>query len=233
MNLSHRLSKISKEIKKGEAMADIGTDHGFLPIYLIKNNISPKAIMCDISSDSLSKAIENCKLYDKNYPWDWRVGDGLQVIENGEVESLVIAGMGGILMTEILGEDLNKTKSFKKIILQPRSNAGFLRKWIKENGFTEINVGLAEERNKFWEIITIIPEKPIHLEIPLDILREKDSHLVKKYLREKGNKYKFILSKLDNNFKHKNKLQSCEEALEWIDYLEKRYFAEEEVINEQ
>ena len=153
--LSERLQVIADLIEYGETMADIGTDHGFLPVYLIKTGKCPYAIATDISQNSLKKA-ENLILSEGalNY-CSARVGNGLDPIENAEVDDVVIAGMGGILMTEILSADLNKSRSFKKFILQPRSKLYYLRKWIRDNGFTIKKESIVKEGERFCEILLV------------------------------------------------------------------------------
>lgn len=134
--LTNRLKAIALEINQGETMADIGTDHGFLPLFLWQSGKCPKVIMTDVSQGSLQKAIDNCEKEQPGKLFDCRLGDGLQVVGRGEVDTVVIAGMGGILISEIMGEDLEKTKTFPKFILQPRSAIGELRHWLFHHGFS-------------------------------------------------------------------------------------------------
>ena len=159
INLSDRLKKIADEIEAGETVADIGTDHGFLPIYLWENGKSPKVIMTDVSAGSLEKAHQNCTELHPDVHFDLRLGSGLEVIEPAEVDSVVLAGMGGILMSEILGADIEKARSYKKLILQPRTDVGKLRFWLYDNGFKIINEGLVRERKFICEILTVIPRE--------------------------------------------------------------------------
>ena len=157
IKLTDRLQLLADQINQDETMADIGTDHGFLPIYLWENEISPKVIMADISPGSLQKARVNCY---ENYPdekFDLRLGNGIQILENGEVDAVVIAGMGGKLMTEILGENLEKSKSFGKLILQPRNGQAKLRSWLLENGFSIVKESLVKENKYICEVITVVP----------------------------------------------------------------------------
>ena len=157
IKLTDRLQVLADQIRQDETMADIGTDHGFLPIYLWENEISPKVIMADISPGSLQKARVNCY---ENYPdekFDLRLGNGIQILENGEVDAVVIAGMGGKLMTEILGENLEKSKSFGKLILQPRNGQAKLRSWLIENGFSIVKESLVRENKYICEVITVVP----------------------------------------------------------------------------
>lgn len=155
--LSVRLQKIADRINEGETMADIGTDHGFLPIYLIENDISPYVIMADVSRPSLMKGSDNLDMLGADRKRaDFRVGDGISVLERGEVDTVVIAGMGGMLIRDIMSADMEHTCSFRKYILQPRTRQGHLRKWLLENGFTIIHEDLVEEGRFIPEIITVL-----------------------------------------------------------------------------
>ncbi len=155
--LSIRLQKIADRINEGETMADIGTDHGFLPIYLIENDISPSVIMTDVSRPSLMKGSDNLDMLgaDRDRA-DFRVGDGISVLKSGETDAVVIAGMGGMLIRDIMSVDMDHTCSFRKYILQPRTRQGHLRKWLLENGFTIIHEDLVEEGRFIPEIITAL-----------------------------------------------------------------------------
>lgn len=158
INLSDRLQRIADNINKGETMADIGTDHGFLPIYLIQKGVSPKVIMSDVSKPSLMKAKQNSDIYigEAQENIDFRVGDGLSVLKAAEVDVVVIAGMGGKLIRDILSEDTMLTCSFKKFIFQPRIGQGALRRWLLENGFIIIREELVTEGRHIPEIITAL-----------------------------------------------------------------------------
>ena len=141
-------------------MADIGTDHGFLPIYLVEKEISPNAIMADVSAPSLEKGRKNARMTVEDLKTleklDFRVGDGLRVIERGEVDAIVIAGMGGKLIRDIMAADLEHTFSFRKFILQPRIGQGHLRKWLLEKGFAIVSEDLVVEGDYIPEIITVL-----------------------------------------------------------------------------
>jgi len=154
MTLSSRLQMIADEIKHGETMADIGTDHGFLPSYLVKQGICPKVILTDISHRSLQKSMNNVG---EGSAFDFRLGDGISVLEIGEVDIVTIAGMGGILMSQILGADEGKAKSFKKYILQPRNNQSRLRYWLAANEFVIEKELLVREGKYICEILVASP----------------------------------------------------------------------------
>lgn len=196
MKLSDRLELIANEITKGETMADIGTDHGFLPMYLYENCISPKVIMADVSKDSLGKAMENGKLFYPDMNFDYRLGSGVEVLDFNEVDAVVIAGMGGILMTEILGNDLKKSHSFKKYILQPRNNVGFLRKWLGQNGFYIKKEQLVRESRFIWEVLTVVNDDDIYYDFPKNLILDRND-LTIEYLNTKLNIEKYILENLN------------------------------------
>lgn len=158
IKLTERLKCLADQIEQNETMADIGTDHGFLPIYLWENEISPKVIMADISAGSLEKARCNCEELYPDVDFDLRLGNGIQILENGEVDAVVIAGMGGKLMAQILEEDMEKTRSIRKLIMQPRNGQGKLRYWLIKNGFSIVKESLVREGKYICEIITAVPE---------------------------------------------------------------------------
>lgn len=218
MNLTDRLSYLANQINKGETMADIGTDHGFLPIYLTEKGICEKAIMCDISSGSLDKARENCMKHNSKHLWDLRLGNGLEKIAMGEVDVIVIAGMGGILMTKIIGDDIEKSRSFRRFILQPRNNHGYLRKWLYENGFYIIDEGIVDEDSNLCEIITAVPICQHHYEYPINLLC-KPSSIVLEYLRKEYQKIRNINEKIKVNSSDLTKYYENLDKLSWLEYL--------------
>ncbi len=162
MKLSERLQYIADEIQKGETMADIGTDHGFLPLYLLEKKKCPKVIMADISPGSLKKAEINLKLVKPKGDYELRLGDGIDVLSDREVDVVVIAGMGGLLIADILEWNLHKSRSVRRYILQPRNNPGKLRHWLLLNGFSIVKEGIVREGKFLCEIFTVESgEKPV------------------------------------------------------------------------
>ncbi|XVG95023.1 tRNA (adenine(22)-N(1))-methyltransferase [Eubacteriales bacterium KG127] len=213
--LSERLYTLAAGINQGETMADIGTDHGFLPAYLIENQISPWAIAIDVSANSLKKAEKfNCKnLY-------CRLGDGIKVLKDGEVDVIVIAGMGGILISEILGDDLDKSRSFNRFILQPRSKVGYLRRWLNDNGFTISHEDIVCEVDKLWEILTVVPTQKCHYDYPFDLVNYPNKY-TERYLNFHIKKNQYILDNISNNLSNTCKIQSIRETVGHLENLKK------------
>lgn len=218
--LSERLYTLAKGIHPGETMADIGTDHGFLPGYLIENHISPWAIAVDVSADSLKKA-ENLGLEKISC----RLGDGIKVLEPGEVDVIVMAGMGGILISEILGYDLKKTKTFKRFILQPRSKVGYLRKWLKNEGFTLAHETLVEEGDNLCEILTVVPEEACHYDYPFDLIN-CPNEFTGRYLDIHIAKHRYILDSISNTESNGEKISEVKKTIEHLQHLKKLFLQE-------
>lgn len=157
--LTERLQSIANQINKGERVADIGTDHGYLPLYLYEQGITENPIMADVSQGSLNKAKENAKRMFPGKKFDFRLGDGLEVIEKGEVDTVIMAGIGGNLTIEILDWDISKVFTFKKMILQPRNNGGNLRAYLYNMGFKLRELTIVPEDRRFCEIMTVAVPK--------------------------------------------------------------------------
>ena len=179
MNLSNRFKKIADFVPINSIVGDIGCDHGYIPIYLIKNNISKKLIAIDISQNSIEKTVENVKNNNLEGDIEIRLGDGLDKILPFEIDTVIIAGMGGLLIKDILDKDKVKTNTITNFILQPNIASKELREYLYENNFEIIDEGLAKEGDKFYEIIyakkgKAFVEKNIYYEIGEKLIRKKD-----------------------------------------------------------
>ena len=122
MELSKRLNLIANYIDKCDTLVDVGTDHGYIPIYSVLKDICKKSIATDINKDPLDKAKLNSIFEGVDESVEVRLGGGLEPITKGEAQGLVIAGMGGNLIRDILEADKEKAKGFDFIILQPAQN---------------------------------------------------------------------------------------------------------------
>ena len=98
MELSIRLKTVAEAVTKGNRVADVGTDHGYVPIYLVKNNLSPAGIAMDVNKGPLEKAQEHIREEKLGGKIATRLGNGLAPLEPGETDTVIIAGMGGDLI---------------------------------------------------------------------------------------------------------------------------------------
>ncbi|MCM1990809.1 tRNA (adenine(22)-N(1))-methyltransferase [Oceanirhabdus seepicola] len=156
MEISRRLDEIINMIDKCESLADIGTDHGYLAIKAIKTSKVKRAIASDINKGPLMKAQKNIEKYNINENIECRLGSGLETLNIGEVDCIVIAGMGGNLIRDILLKSSEIAKSTTQAILQPTQNPEVLRKFLVENGYRILEENLCIDNNIFYEMIKVI-----------------------------------------------------------------------------
>jgi tRNA (adenine22-N1)-methyltransferase len=169
MRISSRIEEMVRAVGRGESAADIGTDHAYVPLILYRDGISPEVIMSDISEGSLAKARASFHDAGIDVPDSWfRTADGLDGIRAGEVDDVIIGGLGGLTMIGILSKDIAKTKSFRRLILQPRNNSGSLRYFLFVNGFDIVAEKLCEEGKFVCEVITAVPTCVTRREPPYD-----------------------------------------------------------------
>lgn len=155
IKLSNRLQTVARHIPAGCTVADIGTDHGYLPVFLAINDISPKIIAADRNKGPLSSAEQLIGLLSLENQISTRLGDGLSVLAAGEAEVICIAGMGGMTICDILAADMDKAKRAKRMILQPQRNVAAVRNFLAENGFRLVAEDLAEDDGFYYEILVV------------------------------------------------------------------------------
>jgi tRNA (adenine22-N1)-methyltransferase len=168
---TERLAVLAAYVSHGDRVADIGTDHAYLPIHLLRQGISRRAILTDIGEGPLARARENILRAYKNEKIDaedghirtadgeykLRLGDGLMPIEAGEADTAIIAGMGGELIARILDADRDRTNSIGRYVLQPRTKSMALREYLLRGDYRIVDEDLAEERGRICEIIIASP----------------------------------------------------------------------------
>ena len=145
MQLSKRLEAIASMVTPGNRLVDVGCDHGYLPIALVRRQIIPSAIAMDVRSGPLGRAKENIEAYGLNPYIETRLSDGLEALQPGEGDTLSVAGMGGPLIERILSRNVEVSESFQELILQPQSEIGNFRRYLVECGFT------VSQEDMVWE----------------------------------------------------------------------------------
>ena len=200
MELSKRLNFIINNIDKVSVLADVGTDHGYIPLYATQNGLCHKAIAIDINKDPLDKARLNAILEGAGDEIEFRLGDGLNPLKKDEVEAVVIAGMGGNLIRDILEENIEKVASFNYLILVPAQNPEVLREYLYNNDYEIICENLCEEDGIYYELFKVRKKDgesmaldSIYHEGSPKLLMQKHP-LMKDYLNSKLDNYKKILS---------------------------------------
>ena len=133
--ISKRLLCCASMVQSGSRVADIGTDHGYLGIYLLQSGAARHVIACDLRKDPLENARRNAKLFGVDGEMKLRLSDGLEKILPDEVDTVVMAGMGGDLIQKILSQCPWRKREGLQFILQPQSAGNVLRRWLCEDGF--------------------------------------------------------------------------------------------------
>ncbi len=135
MKLSPRLKMVAEMVRPGLVPADIGTDHAYIPIYLLRKQVCPSAIAADVKQGPLENATRRVALAGLRDKIDVRLSDGLDRIESHEAQDIILAGMGGMLIVELLARTPWLRNSEKRLLLQPMSHAEVVREYLCKNGF--------------------------------------------------------------------------------------------------
>lgn len=156
MQLSKRLQAVANFVTKGNTVADIGTDHGYIPIYLCEEGITPRAIAMDINQGPLKRAEENIQLHGLNNRITTRLSDGVTALSKEESDTVIIAGMGGGLVKKILSEGTEVLKSVKEFVLQPQSELKEVREFLRENHYCIIDEDMVLDGGKYYPIMKVV-----------------------------------------------------------------------------
>ena len=175
----NRLECIKSMVTKCRTVADIGTDHGYVAEMLLNDKTCQKVIATDLNEGPLNRATEYLTSKNLNVKCDFRLGSGLSVLNENEADAIVIAGMGGELISDILEKSNNIAKEVSQLILQPMTTAEKLRRYLYENGFKIIDEKIAKEFHHYYFIIKAVPgysesQDEIYYEFSRHLIEKKD-----------------------------------------------------------
>lgn len=213
--LTPRLEMILKHIK-GSSVADIGTDHAYIPIELAKDITYRTIIATDLRLGPLKIAHANLCKYGLEHRVELRLGSGILPITPGETDTVIIAGMGGLLVADILAEAMEQAKQAKLLLLQPMNAQAELRKWLCEHQFQIIEEDIAIEGFKVYNLLLVVYggcnfyQKEIDYHIP-------DSLLGHRYFDQLAEKKQREFGKIVAGLKHS--LQPDAEKLAYYEQL--------------
>ena len=157
VRLSPRLESIAGLVTPGNRLADIGTDHAYLPIWLCQQERIPSAIAADLRPGPLKAAAANIRLAGMDGRIQTRLSDGLSHFREDEADTLTIAGMGGKLICRILGQRPELLRQFHEILLQPQSEVGDVRRFLLQNAYGIVEETCTEDEGKFYPVIRAVP----------------------------------------------------------------------------
>ena len=217
MELSKRLYAVAGLVTEGASVADIGTDHGYVPIYLIKNNIASKVIAMDINKGPLERARMHIIGHGLKGQIETRLSDGLKNLEPGEVDAFIAAGMGGGLVIKILEDSKAVVDSLKFAVLQPQSEIAKVRKYLNRNGLVIIDEDMVEEDGKFYPMMKVVHGEPQAYEeyeyIFGKILLEKKHPVLHKFLLREQYIQESIVEQLSRHIGSESAEQRTREIL--------------------
>jgi len=205
INISNRLKTIGDFVIDNSKVVDVGCDHGLLSIYVYQNKKNVSIIATDVNASPLNEAKNNIKNYKLENKIETRISDGLKNIEKKEFDTIVIAGMGGNTIVDILSDDLDKTCSSKRIIIQANNNINRVRKYLVNNNFKIEDEKIVKE-NDIISIIVLFAKNEKNIKYSKDeilfgpILIKENSELFNELLSNDLKKYNIILSKIPKKY---------------------------------
>lgn len=220
MQLSKRLLMVTNFVRKGSVVADVGCDHAYISIYLIQSNIAKKTYALDINRGPLEKAKANIASNNLSNYIETRLSNGLQKLPPDQVDTIVIAGMGGPLAINILTDGKESVDCATELVLQVQSELDKVRLYLHTINFMIVEESMCKEDGKFYTAIHAvkgIQEKPynsIELKYGRYLLENKNIAL-KEYLGIEYKKALSIKKKLEseNSDKAKMRLKSLYEEI--------------------
>ena len=225
INLSKRLKEVTKFTVQGKPIADIGSDHAYVPIYLIQHDMTTSAIAGEVAKGPYGHAIEIVEQYGLENSVDVRFGDGLNVLKlNEDIGTIFICGMGGLLIAEIIsaGKEKGLLPQEARLVLQPNNNEENLREYLAENYFQIVEESIVEDNRKMYEIIVaeLSDIKPAYSKDELvfgpKLLERKNQTFLDKWRKELAKNENIL-----NNLKNTENNEKIELLINHINQIEK------------
>lgn len=159
IRLSKRLTALANMVTDGNRLADIGTDHGYIPIYLCQTGKIPSALAMDIGKGPLQQAQTHIAEHGLSEQIKTRLSDGMSALQFGEADTILIAGMGGGLVMKILSEGAEKLTGKEELILQPQSEIALVREFLRVRNFQILNEDMILEDGKYYPMMKVSQQK--------------------------------------------------------------------------
>lgn len=201
MELSKRLQAVADLLDEGMCVADIGTDHGYIPIYLIESGKSSRVIAMDVNEGPLLRAKEHIAEHGLEEQIETRLSDGVKALEEGECDAVITAGMGGGLVVRILEDGREIFDNLKEFILQPQSEISKVRQYLCEHEYCIIKEDMVLEDGKFYPMMKVIKGRAenytaVELQYGKHLIKEKHP-VLKLFLEKEIKTKKKILNNLE------------------------------------
>ncbi len=155
IQLSPRLCSVAEQVPKGANFADIGTDHAYLPVWLLQRGVIDRALACDLRQGPLNRARATAEKYGLTEAMEFRLCDGLTGVRPGEADTIAIAGMGGETIADILAAAPWVWRENCLLLLQPMSAQPELRQWLQTHGYTIARELLSQEGDTLYTTFVV------------------------------------------------------------------------------
>ena len=201
MELSKRLQAVADLVSNGRIVADVGTDHGYIPIYLIETGKCQRAIAMDINKGPLLRAKEHIEDHGLSDTIEVRLSDGVRALSAGECDCVVVAGMGGALAIKIMEEGKAVFRKLQEFVLQPQSELAKVRQYLCENQYCVIAEAMVLEDGKFYPMMKVKngasePYTQVELHYGRGLLAQKHP-VLKQFLEKEVQTKEMILTNLE------------------------------------
>lgn len=230
MELSKRLQAVADLVSEGLVVADVGTDHGYIPIYLIETKKTPKAFAMDVNKGPLLRAKKHIAEHGLDACIETRLSDGVRALKKDECECVVVAGMGGALTIKIMEEGKDIFRNLKEFVLQPQSELQKVRAYLYQNAYSIVEENMVLDDGKFYPMFRVInSQSQEYHAIELcygKLLLEQKNAVLKTFLEKEKAVKELILSNLEQSFgEHiETRKKEIQEELEGIEYALQRYY---------
>ena len=205
MQLSKRMQHLTFLITEGNRLADVGTDHGYVPIALVRDKRIPSAIAMDVNRGPLARAEAHIREAGLATYIETRLSDGLRELGAEDADTVLIAGMGGMLILRILTEGIPHLSGVEELILQPQSDVYRVRDWLQKHGYRVETEELVEEDGKYYPMMRAVRGQERRMEQAelyygkAEVQRSPE--VLRSYLETKLQEGQRILLKLEANGK--------------------------------
>ncbi len=226
MNLPYRLKKITEIVPPSETIADIGCDHAYVSIELVKSGKVQRALACDVNEGPLKSARQNIITEGLSSQIETRLSDGLKEVITHEADTVIIAGMGGLLMERIL---TGRLEDFDTFVLSPQSDIEHFRHFLIDNNMLITDECMLIDDRKFYTIMTVVPKKRLDTDSHINdtssyyqkdedfiyggLLIHKKDEILHQFLLKEQTRFESILQRTTNEDIQKS-LKYCLKALE-------------------
>lgn len=221
----NRLECIVSMVDKCGTAADIGTDHGYVAEMLLNQGKCDKIIAADLNKGPLNRAMEHLSSVKLSERCDFRLGSGLTVLNEGEADAIIIAGMGGDLISEIIEASRDIALNTSQLILQPMTAVDNLRRYLTETGFEIVDENIVKEFHHFYFVIKARKgftkyEDSIYYEISKSLVDKKEP-IMFEYINKVLETNKKIIRSLEKacNMEYNLKIESIREKNEKLEEL--------------